>query len=285
MEQIPIILMARPCMSNQRLNEHKGKDPKGLGELISLSFFPYKFALQLQRRIRDDRIAGSRSDTLILLEHEPVLTLGQTTKDSHWKERSDMINKQGIQIIKSERGGSVTFHGPGQIVGYPILLLREFCSGPKTYMQMLEEVIIAVLEEWGIKGRRIEKLIGVWVEDPQNPDGPLAKIAALGVKISRGITTHGFALNVAVDLQPFRLITPCGIENCHVTSMTEVLGSKLDVPLVKKQVAHHFSRVFGIKWSDRVREVSDLPLPNQDEGGKMISAVGVNLAPTSPNRR
>ena len=95
---------------------------------------------------------------------------------------------------------------------------------------------------------------------------------------------HGFALNVAVDLQPFRLITPCGIENCHVTSMTEVLGSELDLPLVKKQVAHHFSRVFGIKWSDRVREVSDLPLPNQDEGGKMISAVGVNLAPTSPNR-
>ena len=155
----------------------------------------------------------------------------------------------------------MTFHGPGQIVGYPILLLREFCSGPKTYMRMLEEVIIAVLEEWGIKGRRIEKLIGVWVEDPQNPDGPLAKIAALGVKISRGITTHGFALNVAVDLQPFRLITPCGIENCHVTSMTEVLGSELDLPLVKKQVAHHFSRVFGIRWSDKITQACDLSLP------------------------
>ena len=248
-------------MPNQRLTEQKCKDSKQFGALISLSFFPYEVALQLQRRIRADRIAGSWSDTLILLEHEPVLTLGQTAKDSHWKERSDMINKQGIQIIKSERGGSVTFHGPGQIVGYPILLLRKFCSGPKTYMRMLEEVIIAVLEDWGIKGRRIEKLIGVWVENPQNPDGPLAKIAAFGVKISRGITTHGFALNVNVDLQPFGLITPCGIENCRVTSMAEVLGSTPDMHLVKKQVARHFSSVFGIKWSNRVTKFSDLPLP------------------------
>ena len=251
----------RPCISNQPLTKHKGLDPKRLGVLISLSFFPYKVALQLQRHIQDDRIAGSRSNTLILLEHEPVLTLGQTTKDFHWKEQSEVINKQGIQIIESERGGSVTFHGPGQIVGYPILLLREFCSGPKTYMRMLEEVIIAVLEEWGIKGRRIEKLIGVWVEDPQSLDGSLAKIAAFGVKISRGITTHGFALNVTVDLQPFDLIIPCGIENCHVTSMTEVLGSELDLPLVKKQVAHHFSRVFGIRWSDKITQASDLSLP------------------------
>jgi lipoate-protein ligase B len=205
-------------------------------------------------------MAGCWPNTLVLLEHEPVLTLGQTTKDSHWKEQSDMINKQGIQIITSERGGSVTFHGPGQIVGYPILLLRDFCSGPKTYMRMLEDVIIAVLEEWGMKGRRIEKMIGVWIEDSQNPDRSLAKIAAFGVRISRGITTHGFSLNVNVDLQPFDLIIPCGIENCRVTSMAEVLGRELDLSLIREQVAHHFSRVFGIKWTNRITEVVDLPL-------------------------
>ena len=176
-------------MSDQRFTDHKGLDPKQFGVLISLSFFPYEVAFHLQKRLQRDRMAGCWPNTLVLLEHEPVLTLGQTTKDSHWKEQSDMINKQGIQIITSERGGSVTFHGPGQIVGYPILLLRDFCSGPKTYMRMLEEVIIAVLEEWGMKGRRIEKMIGVWIEDSQNPDRSLAKIAAFGVRISRGITT------------------------------------------------------------------------------------------------
>ena len=184
---------------------------------------------------------------------------------------------ENVKLFHIERGGDITFHGPGQIVGYPIMDLHNYKMSISWYMRALEEVIIRSLDKFDISADRKDGLTGVWVEDE--------KIAALGVRISRWVTMHGFALNVAVDLQPFRLITPCGIENCHVTSMTEVLGSKLDVPLVKKQVAHHFSRVFGIKWSDRVREVSDLPLPNQDEGGKMISAVGVNLAPTSPNRR
>ena len=248
-------------MSNQGVTQHRSLDKNRLGVLISFPFFPYEATLQLQRHIRDDLIAGSGSNTLILLEHEPVLTLGRTTKDSHWQEWIYMTNKQDIQVIESKRGGSVTFHGPGQIVGYPILFLREFCSGPKMYMRMLEEVIIEVLREWGIKGRRIGKLIGVWVEDPQNPDGPLAKIAALGVNISHGITTHGFALNVTVDLQPFGLIAPCGIENCRITSMVEVLGSDLDLSLVKEQISHHFSSVFGIKWSEKFTECSDLPFP------------------------
>jgi len=229
------------------------------GVLVSIPCLDYEAGRQLQGRLLGERIEKSRPDTLVLVEHEPVLTLGRTTKKEHWGGQADALREKGLHVVESERGGSVTYHGPGQIIGYPILKLRSFCSGPKAYMRMLEEVIIRVLAEWGIEGQRAEKFVGVWVRDPKNPKGPLAKIAAMGVKISRGVTMHGFALNVMVDLEPFQYIVPCGIQGCQVTSMAEVLGMEPDLEKVREQIAHHFSVVFGIKWTERLTEISPTP--------------------------
>ena len=145
----------------------------------------------------------------------------------------------------------MTYHGPGQIVGYPILRLRDFCPGPKAYVGKLEEVIIQVLGEWGIHGQRIEQWRGVWVEDSQKT---MQKIAAVGVRITRGVTMHGFALNVNVDLKPFDLITPCGIEGCQVTSMARIFGKPVDMDTVRQQIVHHFGEVFGIEWTEQTKQ-------------------------------
>jgi len=225
------------------------------GVLVLIPCLDYEAGRQLQWRLRDERISDSRLDTLLLLEHEPVMTLGRTTKDAHWGGQVDVLRNKGLQVVESERGGSVTYHGPGQIIGYPILRLRNFCSGPKAYMRMLEEVIIRVLADWGIEGQRVENFVGVWVRDPKNPDSSLAKVAAMGVKISRGVTMHGFALNVTVDLEPFQYIIPCGIEGCRVTSMAKVLGTEPDLEKVREQIAYHFAEVFGIHWTERVTEM------------------------------
>lgn len=231
--------------------------------LVSISSLDYESSRQLQFQYRDERREESRPDTLVLVEHEPVITLGRTTKEEHWNGQVEALRMKNIQVIEAGRGGSVTYHGPGQIIGYPILRILNFCSGPKTYMRMLEEVITRVLAEWGIEGQRVEKYVGVWVPDPKNPDGPLAKVAAMGVKISRAVTMHGFALNVTVDLEPFQYIVPCGIEGCKVTSMAEVLGFDPDLNKVREQIAHHFAIVFGIEWTERLTEMPSFtnPLP------------------------
>lgn len=227
--------------------------------LVSISSLDYESSRQLQFQYRDERREESRPDTLVLMEHEPVMTLGRTTKETHWGGQADAIRNKGLQVIESERGGSVTYHGPGQVIGYPILRLRKFCSGPKAYMRMLEDVIIRVLAEWKIEGQRVEKFVGVWVRIPKSPDSPLAKVAAMGVKISRGVTMHGFALNATVDLEPFQYIVPCGIEGCKVTSMAEVLGFDPDLNKVRDQIARHFAEVFGIEWTEKQSEVSRVP--------------------------
>ena len=254
------ILYLSLCLSNPSVSyledmQTKLSGSKHAGVLVSSPLIEYEAARRFQWSLCENRIADSCPDTLVVLEHQPVMTLGRTTKEAHWKGQTDVFKNRGIQVIACERGGSVTYHGPGQIVGYPILRLRSFCSGPKTYMRMLEEMIIRVLAEWGIEGQRVDKLVGVWAADPQNPIGPLAKIAAMGVKITRGVTMHGFALNATVDLEPFKYIVPCGIEDCRVTSMTELLGSEPDLQLVRDQIADHFAEVFGIEWTERVTEI------------------------------
>ena len=221
----------------------------------------YDEARRLQWRLHEERVSDVRPDTLVLLEHEPVLTLGRTAKDAHWNGLGAGSGVHGLRVIASERGGSVTYHGPGQVVGYPIVKLRHFCPGPKAYMRMLEEVIIRVLSEWGIKGQRVDKFVGVWVQDPIDPDGPLAKIAAMGVKITRGVTVHGFALNVTVDLAPYAGIVPCGIEGCRVTSMAEVLGKEVEPDEVRDRIARCFGDVFGLAWKDSRHELRHRPQP------------------------
>lgn len=241
-----VSLRSSPCQPCSR--------PELPGEILSLPLMDYEAARRLQWRLHEERVSDVRPDTLVLMEHEPVLTLGRTAKDAHWNGLDAVPGGRDLRVIESERGGSVTYHGPGQVVGYPIVKLRHFCPGPKAYMRMLEEVIIRVLSDWGIEGRRVDTFVGVWVRDPHDPDGPLAKIAAMGVKIARGVTLHGFALNVTVDLAPYAGIVPCGIEGCRVTSMAEVLGRKVEPDEVRDRITRCFGDVFGLDWKDSRRE-------------------------------
>jgi lipoate-protein ligase B len=229
--------------------ENTGSARSGAGprrraaEVVQQERLEYDAAWTLQRRLVEDRIAGRKPDTLLLLEHEPVFTAGRTARAEHWGGDERAPRVAGIPVWRTDRGGSVTYHGPGQLVGYPILKLNRFCEGPKSYVRMLEEVIIRTLAEWNIVGRRIEKLPGVWVGD-ERP----AKLAAIGTRIERGVTMHGFALNVTVDLAPFSLIVPCGLADCRVTSMAEVLALPVDLPEVRRCVAEQFADVFGLEW-------------------------------------
>ena len=226
-----------------------------IGVLISVPLLEFVAARRLQWRLCDERIADRQTDTLVLVEHDPVVTLGRTTKAEHWNGQTHRLTDRGIQVIACARGGSVTYHGPGQIVGYPILRLRNFCSGPKVYVRMLEDVLIQVLADWNIEGQRREKFVGVWVRDPRDSMAHFAKIAAIGVKISHGVTRYGFALNVTVDLEPFHYIVPCGIVDCRVTSMAEVLGTGPDLQRVRNRIAHHFAQVFDVEWMEQFTDV------------------------------
>jgi len=231
------------------------------GTLLSYDHLEYTTAWKLQQAMVEDRLAGRRPDTLLLLEHEPVFTIGRTGQDAHWHGSEAALRGRGYAVHRVERGGSVTFHGPGQIVGYPILRLDSFCSGPRTYMRKLEEVLIRTLAEWGLEGRRLDKRTGVWV----GPE-PGAKIAAMGVRIIRGVTMHGFALNVTVDLAPFAHIVPCGIAGCQVTSMAALLGRPVDRQQVRRRIGDVFAEVFGLHWTDRLDRSGEVGRPGSMAG-------------------
>jgi len=218
------------------------------GTLLQFECLDYEAAWRLQRRLVEDRLADRCPDTLLLLEHDPVFTIGRTGRAAHWGGDEGASEIAGIPLYRVERGGSVTYHGPGQLVGYPILRIHSFCDGPKTYVRMLEEVIIRTLTRWNIAGLRLDKLPGVWVGN-ERP----AKIATVGTRIERGITMHGFALNVTVDLRPFSRIVPCGLAGCRVTSMAELMRGPVDPAEVRRCLAEQFADVFGLEWTESIR--------------------------------
>lgn len=205
---------------------------------------PYAEAWMLQKQLQEERMAEKRGDALLLLEHSPVYTLGRTTQPAHWDCGEEFLRRTGASFQSVDRGGSITYHGPGQLVGYPILKLSHHCSGPKQYVRKLEEVLIQTLLRWGIEGYRLERKPGVWVYR-NHAD---AKIAAIGVRIEHGVTIHGFALNVDLDLAPFSYIMPCGMAQCHITSMAEVRQSTVSSSVVAQQVGQEFARIFKIQW-------------------------------------
>ena len=197
-----------------------------------LGFKKYKSVLSLQKKLQKQRIAGNTQDTLILVEHEPVYTLGKNANKHHLLQSRD----KSVEVHKIERGGDVTFHGPGQLVGYPILDLRNYKKSVSWYMRTLEELTIRVLKEFDIKGSRIKGLTGVWVGNK--------KIAAQGVRISRWVTMHGFSINVCPQLSYYDGIIPCGIFDYDVTSMQECLNKKLSVKKIKNSVSEIFLELF-----------------------------------------
>lgn len=224
-------------------------------QLIISKRTAYEAALDMQTHLARARAENSRPDSLWLLEHDPVFTAGRITKRAAWPHEDHSTEISGVPVVQTRRGGSLTYHGPGQVVGYPILRLKEHCPGPKPYVRMLEEVMIRVLRDWTIPGRRVDGLPGVWIGT-----NPSEKIASIGVRISQGITTHGFALNVDMDLSPFALIVPCGIPDCRVTSMARQLGRPIDLDDVKSALAAAFADVFQIDWVNEVTRPAVEPI-------------------------
>jgi lipoyl(octanoyl) transferase len=208
-------------------------------EVRRLGVVPYAEALALQQRLVEERRAGAIDDQLLLLEHPPVITLGARTRGdrSHVLATEPELREAGIELAEAGRGGDVTYHGPGQLVGYPILDLRPDRCDVHRYVRDLEQMLIGVVAGFGVAATRAPGLTGIWV----GPD----KLAAIGVRISRWITSHGFALNVATDLSHFRHIVPCGIADRGVTSLGRLLGR--DVPLddVENAAIGAFGEVFG----------------------------------------
>jgi lipoyl(octanoyl) transferase len=203
---------------------------------------PYEEALALQRTLVEERKAGrpgSDVDILLLVEHPHVLTLGVRGDGgrSHILASRETLAARGIEVIEAGRGGDVTYHGPGQVIGYPIVSLKPDRCDVHRYVRDLEEVLIRTAAEYGIEAGRIDGLTGVWVGRE--------KLAAIGVRIARWITSHGFALNVSTDLDYFNLIVPCGIADRGVTSLERLLGCRVDAAEVEDRLAAHFCRVFA----------------------------------------
>ncbi len=215
--------------------------------LVNLGRLEYATALALQQQLCTLRQQESIGDVLLLVEHPPVLTLGRNAHREHVVAGDEVLSQRGIPLFETNRGGDVTYHGPGQLVGYPILNLRGFNPplGIVQYLRWLEEVVIRACADYGVLTERTPGRAGVWTK----PGGAVAekKIAAVGVHVARGVTTHGFALNVSTDLDDFALIVPCGIRDRGVTSIeAEVdLESAPSLEQMANSVTRHFGRVFG----------------------------------------
>ncbi len=201
----------------------------------------YADALAIQHEIAGERKQGLGADHLLFVEHPHVVTLGRDGNETNVLASKEALRRAGIELYESDRGGDVTYHGPGQIVAYPIMDLREWKRDVGAFVRGIEQVLIDALAGFGIDARRIAKLTGVWVGD----DADAAKIAAIGVHLSRWVSTHGFALNVSTDLRYFSHIVPCGLTK-PVTSMA-ALGVRVDVEAVKSALAQCFGQVFDFE--------------------------------------
>ena len=241
--------------------------------VLKLGLVDYAAGLHIQQELVGRRKAGEIGDVLLLLEHAPVITLGRNAKAANILLPPDQLALRGVEIYECDRGGDVTFHGPGQLVGYPIFDLRGYATpdgkrktlGAVDYVRRLEEVLIRTCADLGIATKRVSGLTGVWTNDvgpgsfgsaqdrprpgqdgsKTRPHTGEAKIAAIGVHISRFVTSHGFALNVNADLSYFNLIVPCGITSRPVTSMQRELGRELDLAAISESLSRHFGVVFS----------------------------------------
>ena len=216
--------------------------------VVRCGLVPYEEALVAQRWLRDAREEGSIPDVLLLLEHPPVYTRGRRSGDEELPMAREWYEMQGIEVHETDRGGRVTYHGPGQLVAYPIVSLRPYGDDVHEYVRRLERVAIGALGEHGVRATTIEGLTGVWTEGepPGSATGAAEarKIGSIGVHVSRGITTHGLAVNVDNDLQPFEWVVPCGIEGCRVTSLSRELGAEQGLEAFAETVAAKFGEVY-----------------------------------------
>ena len=240
-------------------------------EYLYLGRVAYDEGLRLQAEIAALRLTGRVDNTLLLLEHPPVLTLGRNARRENVLASDELLESRGVTLHEINRGGDVTYHGPGQLVGYPIFDLRSLVNarggrlGPVDFVRMMEEALIRLCGAYGVRAGRIAELTGVWCGlHPVGVDGDQSsvtakarKIGAIGIHVSRGITSHGFAFNVTTDLRDFQLINPCGITDKPVTSLEREIPEGVSLPGLE-QMAHQAARQFGQVFAQQVLAVESL---------------------------
>ncbi len=225
-------------------------------EVYQLGLVPYADVWRLQKSIFNSLLNGDESDYLILCEHYPVYTLGRATDTKNILFDDEVLARIGAEKFEIERGGDVTYHGPGQLVGYPLMNLSRYKEDLGWFLRSLEESIIRLLELYDIGAYRIDGRTGVWV----NNDTSAEKICAIGIKASRWITMHGYALNVSTDLSFFEHIIPCGISDKNVTSMQQYLGTSPDMEDIKEKYLQTFADVFHVNYHiDHIKIQNELP--------------------------
>ncbi len=207
--------------------------------VYQLGTIEYDNAYYWQQKLLIERLNDQIEDTLLLLEHPPVITVGKSGKMENVLASQAQLAEEGVSLVFTDRGGDVTYHGPGQIVGYPIFDLRERGRDAHQYLRNLEEVLIRTLNDFSIKSGRDSGHAGVWVKDEE--------IAAVGLSIRKWITMHGFALNVSTDLAQFSLINPCGFTNRKATSMAQLIGQTIPMKKVTEKLLAHFAQVFNVQ--------------------------------------
>lgn len=217
-----------------------------LCEVLQPGILPYQQAWDWQNTLAEQRGRGEIPDRLILLQHPHTYTLGTSAHEDNLLLSPDELEQRGITVFRVDRGGDITYHGPGQLVGYPILQLPRTSDTLRMdvvgYVRNLEQVIMRTLMDYGVVGKPIPGLTGVWVDTPNGE----AKVCAIGVRINvRAVTKHGFALNLNTDLNYFEGIIPCGIRDKGVTSLAQLLGTPIDEAAANRQLIHHFGDVFG----------------------------------------
>jgi lipoyl(octanoyl) transferase len=245
-------------MTGQRLRSSGGTELW----VVRSGLVPYADATSAQRALAAARHAGRVPDLLLLLEHPPVYTRGRRSTADELPMGEDWYRAQGIDVTDTDRGGRVTYHGPGQLVGYPIVSLRPYGDDIHDYIRRMERVMIAALGDWGIEAGLREGMTGVWVGE--------RKIGSIGIHVNRAITTHGLAINLNNDLQPFEWIVPCGIEACRMTSVSRELGAEQDIDAFAGALTERFGEVYErspiaippAKLAELVREAGPLVTPD-----------------------
>jgi lipoyl(octanoyl) transferase len=231
--------------------------------VLYLGRVPYRDGLEIQTPLVELRKTGSIGDVLVLLEHPPVLTLGRNAGRENLLLTEEALASRGVEVVETNRGGDITYHGPGQLVGYPIFDLRgpvrgeKKWLGPVDFVRQIEEALIRTMADYGVAAGRVPGRTGVWTQP--NGSVPEKKIAAIGIHVSAGVTSHGFALNVTTDLRDFEWIVPCGISDRSVTSLElESAATDLSLQTAAERVARQFGRVFNaqVLWLESLRELS-----------------------------
>ena len=249
--------------------------------IVDVRLIGYAEAWALQKRLVTARKNGAIEDVLLLCEHPHVITLGRNGKREHLLASEQVLRQKGVEFHSSDRGGDITYHGPGQVVGYPILNLAAIRKDVVWYVRMLEETMIRATAEFGISAERVTGKTGIWVRDTNDSNAASLieeKLGAIGVHISRRVTSHGFAYNVSTDLRYFDLIVPCGITGRKATSLEKILGRAVTRKEVVQPVVRNFGEVFGLEMRETSRDDLLAQLQTQQLSSEASLAQAIEIA-------